>query len=72
MLAIEGCLLLTHPPPVVGVAFSSKQEVELWVFALFLHCHLLKLCPISGNKHCQLVNNISNIRVCTRTRTYTQ
>lgn len=53
-------LLLRHSKFVLVVTevFSTKQEGELWVVLLFLHCHLFKLRSVPGDKLGQLVDDV--------------
>ena len=56
-------LLSPHPPQVVRVPLSSKEEAELGVVSLLLPRHLLKLWPIASHKVCQLVDNILQLHI---------
>lgn len=62
-------LLLFHGELALVVAevLSTKEKGKLWIVLLFLHRHLLKLWPISGNKLGQLVNDIPQLLVWTWT-----
>lgn len=51
---------------VVAEVFSPKEEGELRVVLLLLHCHLFKLGPVPGDKLGQLVDDIPQFLICTR------
>lgn len=51
---------------VVAEVVSPKEEGELRVVLLLLHCHLFKLWPVPSDKLGQLVNDIPQFLICTR------
>ena len=51
---------------VVAEVISPKEEGELRVVFLFLHCHLFKLRTVPSHELGQLVNDIPQLLICSR------
>lgn len=57
-----------HTPLIILVKFAAKQERESWIRLLFCFRNCFELWSVSGDKLCQLINYVSQARICPKKR----